>query len=108
MKHEQLVKRILTELHEQWMDDFDKAEFDAEIMRLFGAQLDSDIDNGIANGYTEEQQEGIVRSLFRQKRNSGKSGKCNHGDETMRLITGNKREDLEELVKQLRAHGAGG
>lgn len=65
MKHELLVKRMLTELHEPWMDDQDKAEFDAEVMRLFGAQLDADIDAGIANGFTESQQEGIVSSLWR-------------------------------------------
>lgn len=68
MKHEQLVKRILTELHEPLMEDSDKAEFDSEMMRQFSTQLDSDIDTGISNGFTEEQQEKIVRSLFRMMR----------------------------------------
>ncbi len=68
MKHELLVKRMLTELHEPWMDDTDKSEFDAEVMRQFGAQLDSDIETGISNGFTEEQQEGIARSLLRTMR----------------------------------------
>lgn len=65
MKHEKLARRLFAELHEFWMDDQDKAEFDAEMMRLFGAQLDIDIEAGIANGFTDEQQENMARSLLR-------------------------------------------
>lgn len=68
MKHEQLVRRMLAELHESWMDEQDKADFDAEMIRQFGAQLDADIDTGIASGFTGEQQECIVRALFRAMR----------------------------------------
>lgn len=68
MKHEALAKRMFAELHEPWMDNFDKAEFDAEMMRQFGAQIDADIDAGVANGFTEEQQECIARSLLRVMR----------------------------------------
>ncbi len=31
MKHEQLAKRMLSELQEPWMDNQDKADFDADV-----------------------------------------------------------------------------
>lgn len=61
---------ILTELHQSWMDDQDKADFDLEMMRQFGAQIDADIDVGISNGFTEQQQYGIIRSLLRTRQNN--------------------------------------
>jgi len=65
MNNHELMKRILKEFHESWMDDEDKEYFDAEIIKNFGAQIDADIDAVIANGYTVQQQDEIVRSLFR-------------------------------------------
>jgi hypothetical protein len=65
MKHEKTIKRILAELHKPWMDESDKEQFDAEMIRQFGKQLDADIETGIANGYTAEQQAAAVLAMFR-------------------------------------------
>jgi hypothetical protein len=65
MKHELLFKRIINDLHEPWMNAQDKAEFDAEMMRMFSAEIDAAIETGIANGYTAEQQESMVRPILK-------------------------------------------
>lgn len=72
MKYEQTIKNILSEFHESWMDDADKEDCDAEVIRRIGKELDAAIDEGVANGYTVEQQEKLVRGLFMAMR--GKVG----------------------------------
>lgn len=64
MKHKELLERVCAELHEPWMDQQDKELMNSELMRKFGAQFEKDIETGIANGYTVEQQEALVRSIF--------------------------------------------
>lgn len=65
MKHQAIFDRCIEELHSADMEADDKAFFDAECRAAFGEQFDKDIDKGIANGFSIEQQEGIVRAIFR-------------------------------------------
>jgi hypothetical protein len=66
MKHEQTIRRLIAELHQPWMNDADKSEFDAMMIEKFGDKLDADIEAGIANGYTIDQQAEIVRNIFKE------------------------------------------
>jgi hypothetical protein len=76
MKHEAMIRRLLADLHESWMDGRDREAFGTELLRTFGAQLDADIEAGVSNGYSEEQQEAIVRTLF--AKHAGKPSRA-HG-----------------------------
>lgn len=65
MKHEELIKRIIAESHEPWMDEEDKEFFNAEFMSLLGAQLESEIEAALANGFTEETYENTLRAMIK-------------------------------------------
>lgn len=56
MKHEATIKLLLATMHEDWMDDADKAELENMIMSRFGDELSNSIDERIANGYSVETQ----------------------------------------------------
>lgn len=64
MKHETLWKSILSELHADWMDEADKAFFDNGMTEQYGAEFDANIDAGLANGYTEEQQKAAFLKIL--------------------------------------------
>lgn len=65
MKHEILFCKILSELHAEWMDEEDKRFFNSEMITQFGDKVDADVDIGIANGFSEDEQEKIVRLFVR-------------------------------------------
>lgn len=64
MKHATLWQSILSELHEDWMDDADKAFFDKSLTEQYGAEFDANIDAGLANGFTIEQQKEAVLKIL--------------------------------------------
>ena len=64
MKHNSTIRKFVASLHESWMNDADKAAFDAEVIGKFGAQLDQAIDQGISNGYSEKQQLDLITKIF--------------------------------------------
>lgn len=66
MKYEAAFKQFLTALHEPWMDEKDKKAFDDEVIAECGAQVDKDIEVGISNGYSVEQQMAMCLEVIRQ------------------------------------------
>lgn len=71
LKHIDTIKLFLANWHEDWwMDDDDKAAFDEECLARNGAELDAAIEEGVANGYTAEQQLAIMESIFRITRSA--------------------------------------
>jgi hypothetical protein len=67
MKHEAFFKTVLAALHEPWMNEEDKKAFDDELIAQYGAQVDKDIEVGIANGYPVEQQMALCLKVLRQE-----------------------------------------
>lgn len=65
MKHEAAVRNVLATMHEPWMNDSDKAEFDAIMIDRFGEQLDASIETGVSNGYTPERQMEIAQTILK-------------------------------------------
>ena len=64
LKHEAMIKRLFSEMHEGWMDDADKEAFDNEMMLLFGRKLDDEIEDGVNKHFTSvELQERTVRDM---------------------------------------------
>jgi hypothetical protein len=64
MKHFAVVKPWLDSMYEPWMSESDKSEIEREIVTQFGGELDRAIDQGIANGYTPQQQAAMINKIF--------------------------------------------
>jgi len=64
MKHEETIRNILAALHQPWMDEEDKREFDEKMLALHGAEMDARLDEGIKNGYSLEQQKSLALAII--------------------------------------------
>jgi hypothetical protein len=68
LNHQAMIERIISELfHEKWMGESDKKEFNEMFVSEHGTKMDSEIDIGIANGHTAEQQEMLCIEALKGK-----------------------------------------
>jgi hypothetical protein len=61
MKYESFFREIIAPMRARWMSDADYEEFVQIMIAREGAAMDIAIDQGVANGYSVEQQLEIVR-----------------------------------------------
>jgi hypothetical protein len=64
MKHIAVIRPFLDSMYESWMSESDKAEIEQQIVKQLGNELDRAIDQGIANGYTPQQQAAMINKIF--------------------------------------------
>ncbi len=64
MKYRPEIESALSVLHEDWIDDEDKRQFNDELIRKHFQNADQAIEVGIANGYSVEQQMKIMTDAF--------------------------------------------
>lgn len=68
MKHENEINKLLSDLfREKWMDDDDWSEMLSEVFRKSGLSIERlsiDIEIGIKNGYSVEQQIEKIQEMF--------------------------------------------
>ena len=64
--YESKIMELLSEMHESWMDENDKEEFDEEILKRVGGiqKLSDEIRVGVCNGYTVNYQMEICRKVI--------------------------------------------
>jgi hypothetical protein len=68
MKHLKSIEAILAKFHEPWMSDAEKEEMTAELLKSTGTTLeriDADIETGVINGHSVENQLEILERLLR-------------------------------------------
>jgi len=64
MKYEKEIKKLLSDVfRESWMNESDWQEFLADDRVI--ARISKDIDAGIKNGYTVDEQIAIVKLIFK-------------------------------------------
>ena len=64
LEHHKSIMEMFNPFYESWMSEDDHAELVNEVLRLQGKtlkMLNDEIDIGISNGYTVEQQIDVIR-----------------------------------------------
>jgi len=64
LKHGEVIKRIITTMHEPWMNDEDKAKLEAIILDRTGKDLDEALEDGIKEGISIEAQEQLLTAIM--------------------------------------------
>jgi len=67
IKHQNTINDFFDFLHEDWMNEKDKREFNNEVLKAMGKnlnQLDEEIEVGVKNGYSPERQMAIIREFI--------------------------------------------
>jgi CHASE3 domain sensor protein len=69
LKHSNAIKEIFEEMFESWMDDSDKAEYITSICSAMNSsltELDSQIEQGVKNGYSVKIQVAMFKKILKQ------------------------------------------
>lgn len=67
MKHEATITYIFALFHEPWMSDTDKIGMNALLLRMMNVtmeELDAQIEVGVSNGYSPEEQAALARKML--------------------------------------------
>jgi len=66
LKHDALIRRVITAIANDALDFDEEARngYIEHAIGIFGQQMDIDIEKGIANGYTPEMQEEILKQVL--------------------------------------------
>ena len=70
MKHALTISQILSLFHESWMSIVERKQMDEDVLASIGKtmeQLNSEIEEGIRNGYSVEQQLSIILEHMRRE-----------------------------------------
>ena len=67
LKHDKAIKQFFEMFFEDWMDETERQEFVVLALQLMGRtleDLDADIEQGLQNGYSVEEQFDIIRQII--------------------------------------------
>lgn len=66
LKHYDTIVASLSAMHQSWMSDDDKKEFNHVMVERFGMGLDAAIEDGINKGYKIDFQRELMSALIRR------------------------------------------
>lgn len=67
MKHEQIFRKTISDIHIEWMDESteqEQEELDNQLILEYGEQMDKEIDYAIDIGCSEDDIYGIIQKFF--------------------------------------------
>jgi len=68
LKYQKEIEEIVAELHQSWMNDAEKREFNRVVLRLYGKKLNDDIEAGVKAGHSVERQIEIAKETLKVKK----------------------------------------